>query len=81
MTSRVGDIVIDCADPERLAEFWCDVLGYRIFDRDGTGVAIRGATVSPDNLFIRVAERKATKIGCTSMFAQSIVASRRSWPG
>jgi catechol-2,3-dioxygenase len=61
MTSRVGDIVIDCADPERLAQFWCGVLGYRIFDRDETGVAIRGATVSPDILFIRVPERKATK--------------------
>lgn len=61
MTSRVGDIVIDCVDPERLAEFWCAVLGYRIFDRDETGVAIRGATVSPDILFIRVAERKAAK--------------------
>lgn len=57
MTSRVGDIVIDCVDPERLAEFWCAVLGYRIVDRDETGVAIRGTTVSPDVLFIRVAER------------------------
>jgi hypothetical protein len=61
MTSRVGDIVIDCADPERLAEFWCAVLGYRIFDRDDTGVAIRGATASPDILFIRVSERKGAK--------------------
>ena len=61
MTSRVGDIVIDCADPERLAEFWCGVLGYRMFDRDDTGVAIRGATVSPDILFIRVPERNSTK--------------------
>ncbi|BFU43333.1 VOC family protein [Krasilnikovia sp. MM14-A1004] len=61
MTSRIGDIVIDCSDPELLAEFWCSVLGYRILDRDETGVAIRGATVSPDILFIRVPERKATK--------------------
>ncbi|HEU4425098.1 MAG TPA: VOC family protein [Pilimelia sp.] len=61
MTSRVGDIVIDCADPERLARFWCGVLGYRIFDRDETGVAIRGATLSLDILFIRVPEHKATK--------------------
>lgn len=61
MTSRVGDIVIDCADAERLAEFWCGVLGYRIFDRDDTGVAIRGTAVSPDILFIRVPEGKTTK--------------------
>ncbi|MEV4537887.1 VOC family protein [Asanoa sp. NPDC049518] len=61
MTSRVGDIVIDCADPELLATFWSDVLGYRIFARDETGVAIRGATVSPDILFIRVPEAKSGK--------------------
>jgi catechol-2,3-dioxygenase len=61
MASRVGDIVIDCADPKRLGQFWSDVLGYRVFDRDETGVAIRGATVSPDLLFIRVPERKVTK--------------------
>jgi len=61
MASRVGDIVVDCTDPERLAQFWCPVLGYRVFDRDDTGVAIRGATVSPDILFIRVPERKAAK--------------------
>ncbi|OLB78149.1 MAG: glyoxalase [Actinobacteria bacterium 13_2_20CM_2_71_6] len=61
MASRIGDIIIDCADPERLAAFWCAVLGYRVFDRDETGVAIRGATVSPDVLFIRVPEAKAGK--------------------
>jgi hypothetical protein len=27
MTSRVGDIVIDCADPELLARFWSGVPG------------------------------------------------------
>jgi hypothetical protein len=61
MTSRVGDIIVDCSDPDVLAEFWCAVLDYRVFDRDETGVAIRGATVSPDILFIRVAEPKTTK--------------------
>jgi catechol-2,3-dioxygenase len=61
MASRVGDIVVDCADPERLAAFWSAVLGYRVFDRDETGVAIRGARTSPDLLFLRVPERKAAK--------------------
>src|SRR6266508_4064757 len=61
MASRIGDMVVDCADPERLAEFWCRVLGYRVFDRDETGVAIRGARTSPDILFIRVPEAKAVK--------------------
>jgi hypothetical protein len=57
----VGDIVIDCADPELLARFWCGVLGYRVSDRDETGVAIRGATSSPDILFLRVPEPKLVK--------------------
>jgi hypothetical protein len=57
----VGDIIIDCNDPELLAGFWCEVLGYRIFARDETGAAIRGATVSPDILFIRVSEPKTMK--------------------
>lgn len=61
MTSRVGDIIVDCNDPELMASFWSEVLGYRIFARDETGVAIRGATVSPDILFIRVPERKTVK--------------------
>ncbi|AEV85474.1 glyoxalase [Actinoplanes sp. SE50] len=61
MTSRIGDIIVDCRDPELLAGFWCGVLGYRIFARDATGVAIRGATSSPDILFLHVGDRKATK--------------------
>jgi hypothetical protein len=61
MTSRVGDIIIDCNDPELIAVFWCEVLGYRVFARDEIGVAIRGATISPDILFIRVDEPKTTK--------------------
>jgi hypothetical protein len=61
MTSRIGDIIVDCADPEPLASFWCSVLGYRVFARDDTGVAIRGATASPDILFLRVPEPKTGK--------------------
>ncbi|MCY1141414.1 VOC family protein [Actinoplanes sp. Pm04-4] len=61
MASRIGDMVIDCADPERMAAFWSEALNYRIFARDGTGVAIRGATTSPDILFIRVPEPKPAK--------------------
>ena len=61
MGSRIGDIIVDCHDPELLASFWSAVLGYRIFARDDSGVAIRGATVSPDILFIRVPEAKRAK--------------------
>ncbi len=67
MASRIGDMVVDCADPERLAEFWCRVLGYRVFDRDETGVAVRGARTSPDILFIRVPEGKLPKVRTGAM--------------
>jgi len=29
---RHVQIAVDCADPQRLAAFWCEVLGYRIAD-------------------------------------------------
>lgn len=61
MVSRVGDIIVDCRDAELMARFWCGVLGYRVFARDETGVAIRGASVAPDILFIRVDEAKHGK--------------------
>ncbi|MCW2882024.1 MAG: glyoxalase [Sphaerisporangium sp.] len=28
MACRITDLVIDSSDPERLASFWCEVLGY-----------------------------------------------------
>ncbi|MFW6186722.1 MAG: VOC family protein [Actinomycetota bacterium] len=28
MTSTVYSVAVDCRDPETLARFWCDVLGY-----------------------------------------------------
>ena len=54
-------MIIDCADPERLAEFWCGVLGYHEFARDETGVAICGSPAAPAILFIRVPEPKTVK--------------------
>jgi hypothetical protein len=27
-TTRQFQVTFDCADPERVARFWCDVLGY-----------------------------------------------------
>lgn len=37
MASRISELVLDCADPELLARFWCDVLGYVEIDREGDG--------------------------------------------
>ncbi|MEU2122779.1 VOC family protein [Nocardia niwae] len=28
MACRITELVIDCADPQRLADFWCEVLDY-----------------------------------------------------
>ena len=61
MTSRIGEIVIDCPDPEVAATFWCAALGYRIFDRDETGVAIAGDPSAPTILLIPNSEPKRAK--------------------
>ncbi|MFD6414858.1 VOC family protein [Streptomyces sp. NPDC060194] len=37
MACRISELVLDCADPERLAAFWCEVLGYVELDRDDDG--------------------------------------------
>ena len=71
MTSRFTEIVIDCHDPQRLAEFWCQVLGYRVLEDSGDEVEITGWEPSADAfrqgpqpptlLFIRVPESKTVK--------------------
>jgi catechol 2,3-dioxygenase-like lactoylglutathione lyase family enzyme len=62
VTSRIGEIVVDCVDPQRLAAFWAGALGYREFARDDTGVAITGAGNAPTILFLRVPEAKTGKL-------------------
>ena len=34
MANRLTTVLLDCADPERLAAFWGDVLGYEVRGRD-----------------------------------------------
>ena len=34
MASRLSELVIDCLDPQRLAEFWCEVLGFVVLDTE-----------------------------------------------
>lgn len=43
MANRITGIAIDCTDAERLAEFWTEVLGWQITERDEGIVCIRGA--------------------------------------
>ncbi|MFJ1706988.1 VOC family protein [Kitasatospora sp. NPDC088346] len=37
MACRISELVIDAADPERLAAFWSEVLGYVELGREGDG--------------------------------------------
>jgi Glyoxalase-like domain len=69
MAVRITEIIIDCADPERLAEFWCEVLGYVVTDVDAEEglVEIRPAgteaatSIVPSVLFVTVPEPKTLK--------------------
>jgi catechol 2,3-dioxygenase-like lactoylglutathione lyase family enzyme len=40
MASRISELVLDAADPYRLAAFWCQVLGYVELDREDGSIEI-----------------------------------------
>ncbi|MCR6483792.1 VOC family protein [Amycolatopsis sp. OK19-0408] len=40
MACRITELVLDCHDPDRLAEFWCAVLGYEIIGPEPDGLAL-----------------------------------------
>ncbi|WP_328901522.1 MULTISPECIES: VOC family protein [unclassified Streptomyces] len=71
MTSRFTELSVDCHDPERLAAFWCEVLGFTVLDRredmveisswDPTVEDIRARQMPPTVVFQRVPETKAVK--------------------
>ncbi|MFG2303787.1 VOC family protein [Actinacidiphila glaucinigra] len=71
MTSRFTELTVDCHDPERLAAFWCEVLGFEVIDRSEGKVEIgswvptveevRARQMPPTLLFVRVPEGKAVK--------------------
>ncbi len=71
MTSKFTELAIDCADPNRLARFWCSVLDYEVKDEDA-GIVIIGSPlvpygtsrpgpVPPALTFARVPEGKTVK--------------------
>ena len=64
MTSRFTELCVDAANPRRLAEFWAEVLEWRIEAEDGEEDEIE--LVNPDGskptlLFITVPEGKTVK--------------------
>ncbi|MET9253566.1 VOC family protein [Streptomyces sp. NPDC003717] len=71
MTSRLTELVVDCRDPERLAAFWCEALGFKVIDRSEDKVEIgswvptveevRDRQMPPTVVFVRVPEGKTAK--------------------
>jgi hypothetical protein len=71
VTSKLTELAIDCADPDRLARFWCEVLDYEVRDEDEDIVTIahrradedrdRPGPVAPTLTFARVPESKIVK--------------------
>ncbi|MEV6976727.1 VOC family protein [Kitasatospora sp. NPDC093806] len=48
MACRISELLLDCADPELLAAFWCEALGYVELGREDDGSIQIG---SPDGGF------------------------------
>src|SRR5439155_13696093 len=71
MGSRFTELSMDGHDLRRLADFWCEVLGYRILDeKDGwieigdhelTPEEARAGAVAPTIVFAPVPETKSVK--------------------
>jgi len=40
MACRFSELVVDCRDPEVLARFWCEVLGYQELSREDGEIEI-----------------------------------------
>jgi catechol 2,3-dioxygenase-like lactoylglutathione lyase family enzyme len=69
MACRITELVIDCADPQRLATFWCEVLGFVElgWEDDGDGLEIGPPEagfggLQPTIVFSRGAEPKQGKL-------------------
>jgi hypothetical protein len=62
MVSRFTELAIDCADPSSIADFWCQVLGYKVTETDDEWIMIAeepGAV--PALSFVAVPEGKTVK--------------------
>jgi len=62
MSSRIAVLAIDAVDPPQVADFWCQVLGWRVVEQSADGVGIAppdGAWPTID--FLPVPEGKKVK--------------------
>jgi catechol 2,3-dioxygenase-like lactoylglutathione lyase family enzyme len=62
MACRITELVLDCADPERLAAFWAEVLGWEVIDRENDSVEIGRPGEYPTIVFDAVPEPKQVKL-------------------
>jgi catechol 2,3-dioxygenase-like lactoylglutathione lyase family enzyme len=75
MASRMTEISVDCHDPDRLAAFWCEVLGWVVIHHEPGLIeiassppddaalleAVRSGPVVPTMFFAQVPEDKVAK--------------------
>jgi catechol 2,3-dioxygenase-like lactoylglutathione lyase family enzyme len=65
MACRLSEIVVDARDPEALAAWWAEVLGYRVLGREDGAVEIGPETgfggAAPTLVFTPVAEASPGK--------------------
>jgi predicted enzyme related to lactoylglutathione lyase len=67
MACRMTELVLDAHDPEALASFWCDVLGWVVIDRRDVEVEIGPTSADegqlpPTIVFYRSTEAKQQKL-------------------
>lgn len=62
MPSRVAVVVIDAVQPQLIADFWCDVLGWQVVEQDAEVISIAPADGAwPTIDVVAVPERKSVK--------------------
>ncbi|MFI6742561.1 VOC family protein [Nonomuraea sp. NPDC050451] len=65
MACRISELVIKCRDPQRLAAFWCEVLGFSVLDTEDGVVEIGPPEgfggLQPTLIFIHTTEPAASK--------------------
>ncbi|MCZ3389378.1 MAG: VOC family protein [Actinomycetia bacterium] len=65
MTLQIDCLTIDCSDPQVLAEFWSQALGWQVVFADEHEIAISASSdgdgAIPDLLFLRVPDAKQVK--------------------
>jgi len=66
MSCRLSELVLNCRDPESLARFWCEVLGYVELGREGPDIEIGPASgfggPAPTIVLAAVADPKANQL-------------------